>query len=363
MQQTPLNTLHRDFGARMVDFGGWDMPLHYGSQLEEHHQVRRHAGLFDVSHMTVVDLRGAQTRAFLRHLLANDVNKLKVSGKALYTCMLTDSGGVIDDLIVYYLDEDNFRLVVNAATREKDLAWISTQAAAFSVVVMERPELAMIAIQGPQARALFAQTLSSQADRDAVTELGRFAAVTVSDQFVARTGYTGEDGFEVILPADAAEGLWRKLHALGAANIGLGARDTLRLEAGLNLYGQDMDETTSPLESGLAWTVALDTSAGPRQFIGADALREQQRGGVARALIGLVLRDKPVLRHGYLVHDANGVVGEVTSGSFSPTLQCSIALARVASTATEPLTVDIRGRQYPVQKMAAPFVRAGKPTC
>ena len=267
-QKTLLNDTHRALGAKMVDFGGWDMPIHYGSQLDEHHLVRREAGVFDVSHMTVVDLRGDQVKPFLRRLLANSIDKLKVTGKALYSCMLNPRGGVIDDLIVYYLGDDFFRMVVNASTREKDLAWLREQAAPFGVSVEQRPDLAILAVQGPQARDIVIG-LAREADRAALTKLGRFAALQAQSDdgvelFVARTGYTGEDGFEILLPQDAVVAFWNRLLAAGVKPAGLGARDTLRLEAGMNLYGQDMDEEISPYEAALAWTCLLYTSPSPR---------------------------------------------------------------------------------------------------
>lgn len=264
-QKTILNDTHRALGAKMVDFGGWDMPIHYGSQLDEHHQVRRDAGMFDVSHMTVVDLHGARVRAFLRDLLANSVDKLKVCGKALYTCMLNPQGGVIDDLIVYYMSEDFFRLVVNAATREKDLQWIGEQAVRFDVRVEERSDFAMIAVQGPNARANVIDLLDP-ADTAAASKLGRFAALQTRSRdgielFLARTGYTGEDGFEIVLPQEAAVAFWNALLAQGVKPAGLGARDTLRLEAGMHLYGQDMDDAVTPYEAALAWTIAWTKDA------------------------------------------------------------------------------------------------------
>lgn len=359
-RKTILNDAHRALGARMVDFGGWDMPLNYGSQIEEHHHVRRDAGMFDVSHMTVVDLRGAGTREFLRRLVANSVDKLKVPGKALYTCMLTLEGGIIDDLIVYFMADDWFRLVVNAATREKDLAWIAAQADGFDVSVTERPELAMIAVQGPQARDKVAALLDD-ADGRTVAKLGRFAAAALQDTafgelFVARTGYTGEDGFEIVVGDAHAVALWNALHAAGVAPAGLGARDTLRLEAGLALYGQDMDETVSPFEAALGWTVALDQD---RHFNGR-ALLESQAGGAPRQMLGLVMDDKGVLRHGQTVTTANGA-GEILSGTFSPTIGKAIAFARVPAGEPGEVTVDIRGRQVPVRVVKFPFVRNGQP--
>jgi aminomethyltransferase len=267
--RTPLFDEHVAAGGKMVDFAGWEMPINYGSQIEEHNQVRTDAGMFDVSHMVVVDLEGERTREFLRYLLANDVDRLQDSGKALYSCMLNETGGVIDDLIVYFLRDDFFRMVVNAATREKDLAWLEKQAAAFSVNVRERPELAMIAVQGPNARAKTLPLLPDSA-REAAAGLKTFTGMFDGDWFIARTGYTGEDGFEIILPAGEAAGFWRRLSYAGVKPAGLGARDTLRLEAGMNLYGSDMDESVSPLESALGWTVAWEPV--DRDFIGRAAL-------------------------------------------------------------------------------------------
>ncbi|TCT23467.1 glycine cleavage system aminomethyltransferase GcvT [Thermomonas haemolytica] len=356
-RKTILNDTHRALGAKMVDFGGWDMPIHYGSQLDEHHLVRRDAGMFDVSHMTVVDLTGARTREFLRHLVANSVDKLAKPGKALYTAMLNPQGGVIDDLIVYFMSEDWFRLVVNAATREKDLAWITEQAGPFGVEVRERPEFGMIAVQGPNARAKVIGLLREE-DREPVSKLARFAARTAATQdgvevFVARTGYTGEDGFEVIVPDAQTVAFWNALLAAGVAPAGLGARDTLRLEAGMNLYGQDMDETTTPYEAALAWTVALDEG---RDFIGRAALEAQLAAGVPRQMVGLVMDDKGVLRHGQKVLTAQGE-GEILSGTFSPTIGKAIAFARIPAGDPGQVRVDIRGREIPVRVVKFPFVR------
>jgi aminomethyltransferase len=356
-QQTVLNATHRAAGAKMVDFGGWDMPISYGSQIEEHHAVRRAAGMFDVSHMTVIDLRGEKVRPFL----SNSVAKLTVPGKALYSCMLNERGGVIDDLIVYYRGEDYFRLVVNAATREKDLAWITAKAAPFDVEVKEKPELAMIAVQGPQARDIVLG-LIDEADRPRIEALGKFFADEARSTlgqalFVARTGYTGEDGFEIVLEAEDATTFWNALAQAGVAPAGLGARDTLRLEAGMNLYGQDMDETVTPWEAALAWTVSMDEG---RDFIGRAALEAQKAGGVPRRMVGLVMDEKGVLRHGQRVLTAAGE-GEILSGTFSPTLGKAIAFARIPSGEAGDVRVDIRGREVPVRIVKFPFVRDGKP--
>jgi len=355
--KTPLYQAHQAMGARLVDFAGWDMPIHYGSQLEEHHAVRRHAGMFDVSHMTVVDLHGTGVRAFLRHLLANDVNRLADAGKALYSCMLNEQGGVIDDLIVYFMREDWFRMVVNAATRDKDLAWIEKQAGAFEVSVRERPELAMIAVQGPEARELACSVFDADT-AEIARGLGVFFAAEAGELFIARTGYTGEDGFEIIVPEGAAADLWQRLHGAGVAPIGLGARDTLRLEAGMSLYGSDMDETTTPLESALGWTVAWEPA--DRDFIGRPVLEAQRRDKPAHKLVGLVLEGRGVLRnHQKVVVDGLGE-GEITSGGFAPTLGRSIALARVPAATGATCKVDIRGKLASARVVKPPFVRHGK---
>jgi aminomethyltransferase len=354
-RKTVLNDAHRGLGAKMVDFGGWDMPLNYGSQIDEHHAVRRDAGMFDVSHMTVVDMHGTRTREFLRHLLANNVDKLKRPGKALYSCMLNAEGGVIDDLIVYFVSEDFFRTVVNASTRDKDLAWISKQAAAFEVKITERSDLAMIAVQGPSARTRAASAMNDEVAARAL-ELGKFVALQDHELFIARTGYTGEDGFEIMLPERDAVDLWERFIAAGIKPAGLGARDTLRLEAGMNLYGQDMDESITPWEAGLAWTVSLDEG---RDFIGRSALEAQKAAGVAREMVGLVMDEKGVLRHGQIVLTDSGN-GEVLSGTFSPTLGKAIAFARIPAGVRDGIQVDIRGRNVPVRLVKYPFVRDGQ---
>jgi len=355
--RTPLYETHVAAGARMVDFGGWDMPVNFGSQIEEHHGVRRDAGMFDVSHMCVVDLRGARVRDFLRRLLANDVAKLTESGKALYSCMLREHGGIIDDLIVYYLDDGWYRMVVNAGTRDKDIEWMRAQAGAFEVSVEPRFDLAMVAVQGPNARQKAATLLEAGLATRAM-DLGPFFGAPAGDWFVARTGYTGEDGWEIILPAGEAAGFWERLRHAGVRPCGLGARDTLRLEAGMNLYGSDMDETVSPLECGLAWTIGWEPQ--DRDFIGRAALTEQKARGVPRKQVGLLLADRAVLRsHQKVIVPAVGE-GEVTSGTFSPTLERSIGLARVPSQTTDRCEVEIRGRLLAATVVRPPFVRHGR---
>jgi aminomethyltransferase len=359
LKMTPLNQTHRDMNAKMVDFGGWDMPLHYGSQLDEHHKVRQDAGMFDVSHMLPVDIKGNDVRGFLRQLVANNVDKLTVSGKALYSCMLTPQGGIIDDLIIYFLSEDWFRIVVNAGTADKDLAWMLKQrdALAPSLEITPRRDLAMVAVQGPNARAKVWQVIPNS--QVATEELKPFQSAIVGDYFIARTGYTGEDGFEIMLPATDAPVFWKALHAAGVAPAGLGARDTLRLEAGMNLYGQDMDESKNPLESGLAWTVDLKSE---RDFIGKQALLSTN---IAQQLVGLVLTDRGVLRgHQEVIGEKDGVEykGEITSGGFSPTMNQSIALARipVQIAVGDEVSVVVRDKKLRAKVVKYPFVRNGK---
>lgn len=355
-QRTALYDSHIAAGAKIVDFAGWDMPIHYGSQIEEHHQVRQDAGMFDVSHMVVVDLRGARVRDFLEYLLANDVAKLKSPGKALYSCMLQEDGGIIDDLITYFLADDFYRMVVNAATREKDLAWITAEASAFDVAVDEQADLAMIAVQGPAARAKVAQALGAEISED-VLALPVFTGRQFGDFFVARTGYTGEDGFEVMVPASQAADLWSGLMHEGVKPCGLGARDTLRLEAGMNLYGTDMDESATPLESGLAWTVAMKDE---REFIGRATLQKQKNNNELERFVGVVLEGRGVLRGHQKLKDSDGREGETTSGSFSPTLQQAIAMARVPAGFKNACEVEIRNRWIPARIVKMPFVRNGK---
>ncbi len=383
LQTTPINAAHRAMGAKMVDFGGWDMPLHYGSQVEEHQQVRTDAGMFDVSHMRVVDLRGEGVRDFLRYLLANNVDKLQSSGKALYSCLLKTEGGVIDDLIVYFMNESWFRLVVNAGTAEKDILWIKQQAEEFfrhlpqggeafalapavgkqsegavdrgtpKLEITPRPDLAMIAVQGPNAAAKLWQAMPGL--QELAENLKPFNAVEMGAMFVARTGYTGEDGFEIMLPVKPAPYFWQALAEAGVKPIGLGARDTLRLEAGMNLYGHDMDETINPLEAGLAWTVDLKSE---RDFIGKAALLAQP---ATRKLVGLVLQDRGVMRDHQVVKSSHGD-GEITSGSFSPTLNQSIALARVPAAVQigDIVQISVRDKLLNAKVVKYPFVRNGK---
>jgi aminomethyltransferase len=367
-QRTPLYDAHVGCGARIVDFAGWEMPINYGSQIEEHHAVRRAAGMFDVSHMLAIDLVGDDALPYLRHLLANDVARLTVPGRALYSCLLHDDGGVIDDLIVYFFTAQRYRIVVNAGTCDKDLAWMNLHAEKFAVTLTPRRDLAMIAVQGPRARESFWQTFpETRAASEALIPFQAAevnsplapehspAAATGERWLVARTGYTGEDGFEVTLPAVDAPVIWARLRAAGVVPCGLGARDTLRLEAGMNLYGQDMDESVSPLEAGLTWTLAMKDE---RDFIGKAALLAARP---TQGFLGLVLQERGVPRAHQRVVTAHGD-GEITSGSFSPTLQLGIALARLplGLVPGDIVEVEIRDKLLKAKVVKPPFVRHGK---
>lgn len=354
---TPLYDAHLAAGAKLVDFGGWDMPLHYGSQLEEHHQVRRHAGVFDVSHMTIVDVSGQDALAFLRYLLANDVAQLAADGDALYTPMLNEHGGIVDDLIVYRRPT-NYRLVVNSSTRDKVMQWLQRQSQNFSVTLVHRADLAMLAVQGPEAVGLYGRlTNAPGADAAALEALKPFKALEAGPVMISRTGYTGEDGIEIMVPAADADQLWQSLLQAGVQPCGLGARDTLRLEAGLNLYGQDMDDETSPLASRLGWTIAWEPA--DRDFIGRAALEAERQAGTELKIVGLVLETRGVMRHGQRVLTEVGD-GIITSGLFSPTLGFSIALARVPRSAKGACQVEIRGKAQPARIVRPPFVRHGQ---
>ncbi len=353
MKKTCLYDAHLEAGATMVDFGGWNMPINYGSQIEEHHAVRKAKGMFDVSHMTIVDLVGNDSENFLLRILANDVRKL-TDNKALYSTMLNEKGGIIDDLIVYRRSDKSYRIVVNAATREKDLAWMAQQIAPFDAQITERPQLAMLAVQGPQAIAACIDVLPQNISEQ-LTALGKFKCLDTEEYFIGRTGYTGEDGVEIILSEEHAEHLWKKLIAADVKPCGLGARDTLRLEAGMHLYGQDMNEDITPLECGLSWTVRKDD----KDFIGAQALEKLKQAGVNKKMIGVVLTERGILRHDQTLADENGLTGIITSGTFSPSTEVAIAMAIVDKNMSENVHVHIRKKTLPVKLVKLPFVRNG----
>ncbi len=351
-QQTPLYSQHCLLNAQMADFAGWQMPLNYGSQLNEHHAVRKQAGMFDVSHMGVVEITGTDATKYLRFLLANDVQKLK-DGKALYTCLLNPEGGVIDDLIVYRINPNYYRIVVNAGRRAVDVAWFKQCAVKYAVSVDTRFELGMIAVQGPQVLGLL-DKLFPPALTQTIRELSPFGFLLNQGWQIARTGYTGEDGIEVILPGEEAPLFWQKLLDVGVQPCGLGARDTLRLEAGLNLYGVDMNESTSPLESNLGWTVAWQDAN--RDFMGREALVKQNQEGLTQRLVGLIMQQPGVLRNHQRIKFGDHI-GEITSGGFSPTLGYGIALARVPVGNEAAVAVERRGEWIPVSIVKPPFVK------
>jgi len=356
--RTALYDVHTQLGGKIVDFGGWDMPLNYGSQIEEHHTVRRKAGMFDVSHMTIIDITGAGARDYLRKLVTHDVAKLDGKpGKALYTGMLNEQGGVIDDLIIYYTGGTDYRAVVNCATREKDLAWMGKQIEGFDAVLTERSEFAIIAVQGPDAIAI-TKSVMSKAAQIAIDSLKPFESADVDNWFIARTGYTGEDGLEIMVPEAQAAEFWLALAEAGVAPAGLAARDTLRLEAGMNLYGNDMTDVVSPLEANMGWTVTWEPE--DRDFIGRAALTQQKSDGVKNKLVGLVFEGRGILRAGMRVVVEGCDDGIITSGVFSPTLEGAIAFARVDKNVGERVEVEIRGKLMPARVVKTCFVRNGK---
>lgn len=357
IKRTPLYNKHHAHHAILMDFAGWEMPLHYGSQMIEHNHVRTVAGMFDVSHMGIIDIKGPAGKTFLSMLLANDIHKLKQPGRALYSCMLNEKGGILDDLIVYYIAENYYRLVVNAGCTTKDLEWLLKHADKYNLEITLRKDLAIIAIQGPAAIDQAASALGEIVS-NSIRTLKKFDCVEVGTWFIARTGYTGEDGIEIILPATQAEECWENLLKSGVQPVGLGARDTLRLEAGFNLYGNDMDETVSPLESNLAWTVEFEPVS--RHFIGRTALHEQMHTGLKQQLVAIVLPEKGVLRSGQKIYNAEKEVGVVTSGTFSPLLHLAIGFARVALPLNKDYVVGIRDKKHPIHIVTGPFVKNGK---
>lgn len=357
LKQTALYDLHLEQKARMVPFAGWEMPLHYGSQLDEHKAVREAAGIFDVSHMGIVDIIGPDAKAYLNHLLANDVGKLQKEGRALYSCLLNEVGGIIDDLILYYLGPARYRLVINAARRDLDLNWMHLHTQGYEVDIKERLELCMIALQGPKAQDYLLSELREHC-QEQVEGLKYFSAIQCLELFIARTGYTGEEGFEIILPEKAAQQLWKALVTAGVKPCGLAARDSLRLEAGLNLYGTDMDENISPLEAGLEWTLAWEPK--DRDFIGRAALETLAKDPQQRRFVGLVMDAKGVLRSGMKLFEAQRQVGEITSGGYSSIMNKAIGMARIQRDAAKTLEVEIRGKRLPIRQVSLPFIRKGK---
>jgi len=354
---TPLYPHHEQAGAQIVEFAGWLMPMHFGSQINEHHAVRQDVGIFDVSHMAITDIVGENAYTFLRYLLANDVAKLQNPGKALYSCMLNETGGILDDLLVYYLQPHYYRLVTNAGTKNKIQNWLTKQNQQFSAEIHPRDDLAIIAVQGPQSPQKLNNVLSVY--QQTLQALPAFNSTEISNMTLSRTGYTGEDGYEIMLAHDKASELWQQLLRADCQPAGLGARDTLRLEAGLNLYGEDMDEQSYPMECNLGWTIAWEPKE--REFIGRQAL-EAAYGTTYYRTRGLMLESGGILRAKQKVITADGAEGLITSGSYAPSLHCSVALAKIPKKCQLPLTVQLRNRQLAVKTVKPPFVRNGKPT-
>ncbi len=368
LQTTPLHATHVALGAKMAAFGGWDMPIQYEGILAEHEAVRTQVGLFDVSHMGEVDFEGSDALAGVAKLVAHDVSLL-VPGKAQYTVTCQDDGGIVDDCIVYQLGPQRYRIVINAANIEQDLAHFRAGLADFEgdcTMTDRSSEFALLAVQGPKAVALVAE-LAEQAEQAAhgvstLREVPSFGmgecTIGGTEVLAARTGYTGEDGFELFVPAADAVAVWTALTNAGAKPIGLGARDTLRLEARLSLYGNDIDTTTNPYEAGLGWVVKLDK---PHPFIGQQALRAVKAAGVSRKLVGFEVTDRGIVRAGAeVLGEDDAVVGRVTSGGVAPTVGGAIGLAYVPTAMATPggaLTLRQRGRILRAKQVQGPFYK------
>lgn len=357
MQQTPFHSNHLACNAKIVDFGGWALPINYGSQIKEHEAVRTSSGMFDVSHMLITDITGTDAKNFLRYLISNDVTKLDKFGigKALYSGLLNHEAGIVDDLIVYLMPF-GYRLVTNAATEEKDMSWIKKIAEDFQVTLTNRRDLAMLAVQGPEAINKVINVFLHLAEP--LTNLKPFMAIEDNGYFFARTGYTGENGLEIMLPKEFAPEFWNKLLAENVTPCGLGARDTLRLEAGMNLYGHDMNENFSPLDSGMDWIVDLNDAS--RDFIGRKSYESKKSLASHAIQVGLILTGKGVLREGQSIFIDSNEVGVITSGTFAPTLKSSIAIARVKADTPETVQVKIRENLESARVVKLPFVRNGK---
>ena len=352
MNKTPLNNAHIELGAKMVNFSHWEMPISYTSLIEEHHAVSNTAGVFDVSHMSIFDFNGGDQVAFFEKIFANDIKKISNQDKAIYGALLNEEGGILDDLIIYHANE-KFRLVSNCSTREQNRQWYEKHAVEFGVEVVERSDMGILAIQGPDA---LSKILSIDGINPQVNNLQSFGCMFDGDKLYARTGYTGEDGLEIIVPSVDINQFWDQALRLGCTPIGLGARDTLRLEAGLNLYGNDMTIENHPYESNLGWTI--DMTDENRQFIGKQALLSIDQSK-SQKIVGIILRDKGVLRSGYeVIHDEGK--GVVLSGSYSPTLQSSIGLARVDQGYKKDGKVMIRNKMLNIDFVSPRFIERGK---
>ncbi|MEJ2084158.1 MAG: glycine cleavage system aminomethyltransferase GcvT [Acidobacteriota bacterium] len=357
-KRTPLYQAHLEAGAKMVDFAGWTMPVQYSGVIEEHRAVRQAAGLFDVSHMGQIRVTGASAESFLQSVTPNDVSRL-TRGRAHYSGLLTEAGTYIDDLLVYRLGDEDFLLVVNAANADKDFDWLRSRSAGEVELEDVSEDWALLALQGPRAREILASL--TPCDIDAL-KYYRFAvdAVAGGEAIISRTGYTGEDGFELYLQPDHAPAVWRQLLETGAPvglrPAGLGARDTLRLEAGMALYGHEIDDTTTPFDAGLNWVVKMDKG----EFVGRGALEAQQQQGSTRSLVGFEVQDRGIARQGHRVVAADEEIGWVTSGTWSPTFEKALGMAYVPRSATAigtDLTLDVRGRSVAAKVVDLPFYK------
>jgi aminomethyltransferase len=359
LKRTPLYSCHAELGAKLVDFAGWEMPVQYDGVIDEHRAVRTAAGMFDVSHMGEVRVRGAGAEGFLQRLTPNDVTKL-APGRAHYSGLLTDRGTYIDDLLIYRLAADDFLVVVNASNAERDFAWIAERAEGDAQVTNESDRYALIALQGPKAIEILTPLATPGV---AALRYYGFLQGEVAGRpaLISRTGYTGEDGVELYLAPEDAPEIWRRLLGLGVKPAGLGARDTLRLEAAMALYGHEIDETTTPFEAGLAWVVKLDKG----EFLGREALQAQRAAGMSRKLVGFEVQGRGIARQGHTVLSQEGgeAVGAVTSGTWSPTFEKALGMAYVpvaTSAPGTPLTLDVRGKAVPAVVVDVPFYRRAK---
>jgi aminomethyltransferase len=360
LKKTPLHERHRALGARMVEFGGWDMPVEYSGIVDEHLAVRTRAGLFDVSHMGQIEIAGADALAAVQHIATNDASRLS-RGQAQYSGLTTSEGTFVDDVLTYRLADDHFMLVVNASNIVKDFDWITKQTAGLGdvVAVNTSSRYALLALQGPSAREVL-QTLTGVNLAEIKYYWFTTGEVAGVAGTISRTGYTGEDGFEVFVPPAAAERVWTAIlqagKAAGVVPAGLGARDTLRLEAAMRLYGNDIDETTTVLEADLGWIVGWKKES----FVGADALRKQKQEGVSRKLVGFEVLDRAIARHGYDVYLDGVKAGVVTSGTQTPFLKKAIGMAYVPIDSAAPGTgidIDVRGRRVRAQVVPLPFYK------
>ncbi|HHY73040.1 MAG TPA: glycine cleavage system aminomethyltransferase GcvT [Bacillus bacterium] len=364
LKTTPLFPLYGEYGAKTIDFGGWDLPVQFTSIKEEHEAVRAKAGLFDVSHMGEIEIRGENSVAFLQKMMTNDISAMN-SGDCIYTAMCYENGGTVDDLLVYKKADSDYLLVVNAANTEKDYEWLKKHIIENVEVINISSEIALLALQGPLSPQVLQKLTSFDLNDIRTFKFAENVEVDGVKVLISRTGYTGEDGFEIYCDAKEAQNLWKKIleagSELGVQPIGLGARDTLRFEARLALYGQELDETISPLEAGVGFAVKLNKEA---DFIGKEALKKQKEEGLSRKIVGIEMIERGIPRHGYRVYSGEKEIGYITSGTQSPTLNKSIGLALISSENTNigtEINVEVRPNKFAKAKVVStPFYRREK---